>query len=206
MSARIAATVMFCTLTFGAGLIAQEVERSSGLCFRARPRPRCQRFFVTSAGAYVTPSARRGETPFRGIVDWGFMSNSGRRHAFGVSWFVSFDKDEFATGPVLRYRRWLAGERSLEVALGTPVTSEQLQRGSLLALVKYNPVRWGGIGLRPELVRIRSFTCGTTCTARTAYAGRVYAGVEVGEVAGMTLSLGGGLSVLLLALALAGSD
>ena len=206
MSPRISATVMFCTLAFGAGLIAQEVERPSGLCFRARPRPRCQAFFITNAGTYVTPSARSGETPFRGIIDWGFMSNSGPGHAFGVSWFVSLDKDEWAMGPVLRYRRWLAGERSLEVALATPVSRGQIQPGSVLALVKYNPVRWGGVGLRPELIRARSFTCGTTCTERTVYSGRVYAGIEVGEVAGLSLSIGGGVGVLLLALALAGSD
>lgn len=205
MRSVIAAAVF--TATCSVALPAQDAERSSGLCYRPRPRPRCHAFLLTNAGAYVTPTATNGDSRFRGVVDWGFMVNSGPRNAVGLSWFVSLDKDDFTSGPVIRYRRWLDAERSLEIALATPVTNDQIKPGSVLALVKYNPVHWAGVALRPEFVRSQTFACFPGgCAYSTANVGRLYAGVEVGEVAGLTLSLGAGVSALLLALALAGSD
>jgi len=187
------------TATFCAALSAQ--------CYRPRPLPRCHVFLLTNAGAYVTPTATEGETRFRGVVDWGFMVNSGPKNAYGVSWFVSLDKDDFTSGPVIRYRRWLDAERSVEIALATPVTNDQIKPGSVLAVVKYNPVHWAGVALRPEIVRSRTFTCPPGgCAYGTETVARVYAGVELGEVAGLTLSLGGGAVAVLVALALAGSN
>jgi hypothetical protein len=178
-------------------------------CFHAHPKPACSVFFLTNAGAYI--GRPEGRTSFRGTVDWGVMVNTSPRNAFGASWFVTLDEeDDFSTGPVARYRRWFGEGRSLDVAVGTPVAADQIKPGSILASVKYSPVQWFGVALRPEAVRRTTYECvdaGCTATApHTATSGRAYVGVEFGWVPGLVLSIGGGLLAGLAALALAGSD
>jgi len=153
-----------------ASVFAQAPGRdAANPCFRARPAPECSVFFITNAGGYFKPGRSTGGTPFRAIVDWGVMVNTSPRHAIGGSWFVTLDEDDFSTGPTVRYRRWFEGGRSLDVSLGTPVAGGQLKAGSILGLVKYNPVHWFGVGLRPEYLRRSAFTCGpSTCTEYTA--------------------------------------
>jgi len=192
-----AALVVILLAAQPAPTVAQGSPSEAGRrCFRARPAPECSAFFVTNAGLYVTPGTERWESPWRGVVDWGLMANTSSGHAIGGSWFVALDQDDFTTGPVLRYRRWLEGERSLDLAVGTPVAgNRQLQAGSLLGMVKYNPVHWFGFGVRPEYVRRLRFRCGpSTCTESTEASGRVYGGVEFGSVPGLALSLGSGLA------------
>lgn len=186
----------------------QTSDREAGRpCYRAQPAPECSVFFITNAGGYVNPGASRGGTPFRAIVDWGVMVNATPRNAIGASWFVTFDEDDFTTGPVIRYRRWFARDRSLDVGLGTVVAGGQLKAGSILGTVKYSPVHWFGVGVRPEYLRRTAVTCDVSaCTQYVASSARVYGGVEFGWVPGLALSLGGGAAVGLLAIALAGSN
>ena len=73
------------TATFSVALPAQDAERSSGLCYRPRPRPRCHAFLLTNAGAYVTPTATNGETRFRGVVDWSEVAGLTLSLGTGVS-------------------------------------------------------------------------------------------------------------------------
>ena len=179
-------------------------------CFYARPTPACSVFFLTNAGAYI--GGTEGGISFRGTVDWGVMVNTSPRNAFGGSWFVTLDEeDEFTTGAVARYRRWLGQGRSLDVAVGTPVAGgSNLKPGSILGSVKYNPVHWFGVALRPEVVLHTITACVdvncTTVTSHTATTGRVYGGVEFGWVPGLALSIGGGLLAGLAAVAYAGSN
>ena len=188
-------------------VLAQAPHRAAdNACFRARPAPECSVFFITNAGGYFKPGRTDGGS-VRAIVDWGVMANAGPHHAIGGSWFVSLDSDDFTTGPVVRYRRWFAGDRSLDVALGTVVAGGQLKAGSLLGLVKYNPVHWFGVAVRPEYLRRSAFTCGSsTCTEYTATSARIYGGVEFGWIPGLALSLGGGVALGLLVIALSGVD
>jgi len=186
------------------GQTQDQTRSADNPCFHARPAPACSAFFLTNAGAYIGNGGRAS-------VDWGFMANTSRRNAFGASWFVSLDEDELSTGPVARYRRWFDNDRSLDLAVGTPVyTSENLKPGSILASVKYNPVHWFGVALRPEMVRRTVYECvDASCTAqttRTASSGRVFFGVEFGWTPGLVLSIGGGLALGLAFLAYAGSD
>lgn len=191
-------------------VLAQNPDRAAdNLCFRARPAPECSVFFITNAGGYIKPGQTNGGAPLRAIVDWGVMVNTSPHHAIGGSWFVTVDEDDFSTGPVLRYRRWFARDRSLDVAVGTAVAGSggpsQLKAGSILGLVKYSPVHWFGVGVRPEYVRRSVFTCPGTCTENTATSVRVYGGVEFGSVPGLALSLGAGAALGLLVIALAGA-
>jgi hypothetical protein len=188
-------------------VLAQAPRRAAdNPCFRARPAPECSVFFITNAGGYIRPGRTNAGSPLRAIVDWGVMVNGSPRHAIGGSWFVTLDQEDFTTGPVVRYRRWFERDRSLDVALGTAVAGGQLKAGSILGLVKYNPVHWLGVGVRPEYLRRSAFNCGPlTCTEYTATSVRVYGGVEFGWFPGLVLSFSGGVALLVLVAAYAGS-
>jgi len=191
-----------------AGVLPQAPSRGpENLCYRARPAPECRVFFITNAGGYINPGAYRGGTPFRAILDWGVMVNASPRNAIGASWFVSLDEDDFTTGPVVRYRRWFPRDRSLDLGLGTVVAGGQLKAGSILGIVKYSPVHWFGVGLRPEYLRRTAITCGVSaCTEYDTSSARVYGGVEFGWVPGLALSVGSGAVLGLLVIALSGSN
>lgn len=176
-------------------------------CYLARPLPTCRTVLLTNAGGYlnlVRPT--NGESRLRGIVDWGLIVNTGRHDAVGASWFLMLDEDEFSTGPVLRYRRWFSAHRSLDLGVGTPVSTGDLLPGSVLGMIKYNPEDWAGFALRPELARQRVYDCAAVCTEHTSTSARVYAGAEVGWYPGLTLSVGGGIAIGLLIILLAGAD
>ena len=182
---------------------AQAQPRSAGgFCVRAAPAPDCSVFVLTNAGGYLKTKRYDHSSPWRAIIDWGVMVNVGRRAAIGGSWFLSLDNDEsLSTGPALRYRRWFGHARSLDLAVGTPIASdEHVQAGSIFALVKYNPVSWFGVAVRPEYLR-HMVSAPVGYPDVTEGSGRISAGVEVGERTGAVLSIGAvvvvGLVVLL---------
>jgi len=196
---------LFVLPLLGSGLVAQ--GDSAGVCYRARPLPRCRVVVLTNAGGYVTPMRTfDGGTSFRAIVDWGLIVNTSPRDAVGASGFLMLDEDELSLGAAVRYRRWLSTRRSIDVSVGTPISDGDLRRGSVLGMVKYNPDHWVGFALRPEYVRRQEFTCNPGCVERTVSRGRVYGGVELGWYPGLGVSLGGGVFVALLAIALASLD
>ena len=187
---------------------AQAQPRSTGgFCARAHPAPDCSVFVLTNAGGYLTTKRYDHSSPWRAIIDWGVMVNVGRRSAIGGSWFVSGDNDEsFSTGPALRYRRWFDHARSLDLAVGTPIASDNnLQAGSIFTLIKYNPVSWFGVAVRPEYLRhVVSAPVGYPDV--TEDSGRISAGVEVGERTGAVLSVCAVVVGGILALLYAASD
>ena len=90
---------------------------------------------------------------------------------------------------------------SLDLAVGTPIASDNnLQAGSIFALIKYNPASWFGVAVRPEYLR-HMVSAPVGYPDVTEGSGRISAGVEVGERTGAVLSIGAvvvvGLVVLL---------
>ena len=154
-----------------------------------RPLPDCKTFFLPNAGLYFSITNKYAyETRWRGVVEPGVMVNITKHDAIGGSWFFIADDDGFTTGPAIRYRRWFARERSLDVAVGTPVSSsEEVQAGSIYGLIKYNPVHWFGVAVRPEYVRRPEYS-DSSGTYSTGSSGRVYAGVEFSGMPGLALS------------------
>ena len=175
--------------------IPPQLRSSSGLSFHARPGPDCKTFLLTNAGGYIRLGSSNGGGLLRGIADWGAMVNVTPRNAVGGSWFVTADEDEFTTGPSLRYRRWFEGSGSLDLSVGTPLANSggDVEAGSVFGLVKYNPVHWFGLAVRPEYVRRTVLNCIETCTEHTSSSGRVYAGAEFGWDPGLYLTLGAGI-------------
>jgi hypothetical protein len=132
-----------------------------------------------------------GAPSARAVVDWGIMVPAGGNAAIGVSFFAIGDRDGFAGGPALRYRRWLGPQASLDVAVGASVvasvSNNNPKTGSLYGLVKWSPVRWFGIAARPELLR-RIASCGPSGCSYGSQA-QLSVGVEFSGVPGLVLSL-----------------
>ena len=188
------AGVLACSV---ASVAADEPVPDHGLCFRCRAYPECRAFFITNSGLYYQLGARAGATPARAIVDWGAMVNLSPRNAIGASWFISAAENELSTGPVLRWRQWLGTTQSIDVAIGTPIAGGNLLRpGSVLGLVKYNPVYWLGVAARPELARFHDeYVCDEAgCRALSGTKTRLSLGAEVGELPGFLLGTAAGVT------------
>jgi hypothetical protein len=186
-----------------AAVAAQEpvpVQSPDQLCFRAGPLSECRAFFLTNFGPYVQLDAFDFDQ-IRVAVDWGAMLNVSSNNAVGGSWFVFGQGGEnFSTGPVLRWRRWFGPVQSLDVAVGTPLYSgdrESFDLGSVLGLVKYNPVHWFGVAARPELIRSNVYNCteaGCPPPVRRTRP-RLYLGSEFGGMSGLGLGVAAGVTV-----------
>lgn len=86
--------------------------KHAGLCWRARPAPRCSWFLVTEFGV----SSHTGLT-----VAYGAMANIAPESAVGGAVTFSEDGSFRRTGLSARYRRWLDPHVALESGAG-PVT------------------------------------------------------------------------------------
>ena len=181
-------TSMVCSVAEAAAQEPVTVQSADSPTLRARPYPECRVFFVTNSGLYFRVAGGLGGAPMRGtFLDWGAMVNLSPKNAIGGSWFVTLDEDGASTGPVLRWRHWLGPIQSLDFGVGTViVSSESARKGSVLGLVKYNPVHWFGIAARPELVRYNDYVY-----EPTGYRGvsgtkaRLYMGAEIGGKPGL---------------------
>ena len=145
-------------------------------------------------GVPVEYATRREVAP-RILADWGVVVPIDGRNAVGASLVVSLDEDHFFIGMFARYRRTLGGSRSVEVALGVPISNSADHRAGPLGLIKFNPWRRVGIGLRPELDRQVDYT-GTPANPRIRTNLRVSAGVEVGGLPGAISSVAAGIAVV----------
>jgi len=184
------------------------------MCHRARPKPGCAAFILTNFGSYVMlGTAASGNTPLRAVVDWGLMANVSARNAIGASVFVSADRDGYGFGPALRYRRWIGGSASVEVAVGAPLAiggdSYKMETGSVFGLVKWSPNHWFAVAARPDLIHGLVFVgCGPTSCPGDEVQSRVRLslGVEIGWVPGLAATPLGLLAMLFAAVASGGSN
>ena len=202
MRAPIVLAVALVVLTPVAGAQDSTLATPAPICLRARPKPACSGFVLTNAGAYVVFGSGSGGAAPRAVLDYGLMVNRSPRTAIGGSVFASVDRDGFAIGPAVRYRRWLTPRTSIEVALGKPVAGDyRFRSGAVFGLVKWSPSHWFAIAARPELVRRP--TCGATCVYRTQ--GRVSLGMEAGGAPGVVITAGAGAGLLVFLLILGGA-
>ena len=139
------------------------------------------------------------------------MINTSRRSAFGATLFFGGDDDGYRLGIKPRYRRWLSGTTSLELAAGVllagtdtvflgsdPITSHSVHQRfpSFTGSVNLNAADWLGVGVQIESVRGTQLTStydpgtGTTTTQKrdlTDVTG--YVGVKLASYAGAIASI-----------------
>jgi hypothetical protein len=173
--------IVFCTL-LSRPVAAQEVVSPGTLCWHARPIEHCRAMILTNFGGYLVSGPASGPGA---VADWGVLVNVSARAALGASLFASQTRYGFLLGPAVRYRRWLGPNQSIDFALGTPLFSSDGDAAlAPYGLVKYNPVHWAGLAVRPEW-------------RRGSYNGQTYsfvisAGVELGWVPGFAMTLASG--------------
>lgn len=143
-------------------------------CWRARPRPPCEGFFLTDFGLEVpvastrrtdAPGVRGGQGPdfgIRGVWTFGFMGTAGR-HSHGAT--LSFLLDEMIGESLSytlewRYRNWLSRSAAVDAAIGYK-RAPMWQNGAGLVpargmtmLVALTPNRWIGVSARMDLMRV----------------------------------------------------
>lgn len=200
--------VVFTLLALAA---APATAQDKAFCFQAKPKPACAAFSLTNGGAAFVIGVRTnsGETPLRGIVDWGAMVNVSTRDAVGGSVLASLDEAGLGIGPAVRYRRWLTQQASFDLAIALPVLTTEddgrLRPGSILGLVRWNPVSWFGVAVRPELLQRRVLVGPGCCEYGTESAGRVSVGLEAGEWPGVVVSSAAGVALVVVILLVVGA-
>ncbi len=132
---------------------AQLPRSNCSTCWYPEPKKSCDVIILTEVGVYALGMAN-DENGFRGVQDFGLLVNIGEHEAVGGSFFLSTEKGGISFGPELRYRHWLGNKQSIDLAV-TYLCASQATHGtvSLSGLVKWNPVPWFGIALRPEMFR-----------------------------------------------------
>lgn len=143
-------------------------------CWRARPRPPCDGFFLTDfafemplastrrADAPNVAEGRRPDIPMRAVWTFGFMGTKGR-HSHGGA--VSLTSEEIGRASLpftaeWRYRNWLGTSAAVDAAIGyksAPMwkngTGLVPARGMTM-MVGFTPNRWVGVSARVDLMRV----------------------------------------------------
>jgi len=183
-------------LAFAASAAAQVSPTDSlprPFCFRGRPKPRCDSFWVTEFS--VTP--RMNGNPSGGggpnyyyTWDVGAMKNAGARTALGGAAFLGGEDDGVRFGLTVRYRRWITSTTAFDLSPGVLVTGGDNKRAPRfpaftgMAGLMYRDLV--GVTMRVELVP------DTAGTVETAW----YGGVRFASYPGIVMSIVGPLIVL----------
>ncbi len=134
-------------------------------CFRGRPKPHCDRFWITEISGFLVVNA---PAPYLISGEVGYMYNRDARHAFGLS--VRGAAHEGASaGLLFRYRRWLGAgsevarqrghEQSIDIAIGTILEGSwgvrEIESPSPISEVAYNYADLFSVASRVEFLRYR---------------------------------------------------
>ena len=172
-------------------------EQPTHGCFRGRPSPPCNNFWLTEAGvaARLAGNQPYGSSP---LFTWelGWMHNHGTRSALGIAAFGQAGGDLPAAGIRPRLRLWMNPTVSLDVAPG-------------IALVGGAPGFSGHVGLNlgdyaaatVHVVALRPRTYDTNRSTRTA----VFVGGRLGSVPGTVVGVGGPVALVIAFLIACGS-
>jgi hypothetical protein len=103
---------------------------------------------LTEAGIHVTTAPGHA----RLITTVGMLGKTGSSDAVGLAMFLSGD-EHLAYGFEARYRHWFGPHHFIDAGVGVPVYVENEGLAGIKSpymMVKWSPVDWFGIALRPE--------------------------------------------------------
>jgi len=165
-------------------------------CFRGRPRPQCDFFWLTEFGVAAPISSNPYHTSQGALFTWEFggMVNGGRRHAFGVAAFgqaALWGSSDFAAGGIRpRVRLWTSDVISFDIAPGIVVLSSggtpSFSGQAALNFADYAGLTMHVVTLRPSQYDVDRSTRVT-----------VFTGGRLGSVPGTILGVGGPAVVLI---------
>ncbi len=138
----------------GALLAASPATLAGQICFRGRPEPTCSGFTVLEFTGAVRVNDKPGPTDQSGAFFYwsaGYLHNIAERAALGGAFKLTADSDGHRFGPVLRYRRWLDRNTSLDFAPGIFLGGEdnfvELDLPSPTADLAFNYGDWFGLAM-----------------------------------------------------------
>jgi len=167
-------------------------ESSTHWCFRGRPKPRCDVFWLTEFGAALPLSSNPNGVSRGALFTWelGGMVNRGTRHAFGVAAFsqaILGGSDEPGSGAAVgirpRLRFWMSHTTSIDIAPGVVVAgagAPGFSGHAGLSLADYAGLTLHVVALRPDQFDVDR-------RVRVA----VFAGGRLASVPGTIVGVGG---------------
>jgi len=171
-------------------------ESTTHWCFRGRPKPQCDVFWLTEFGVAAPISFNPNGVSGGALFTWelGGMVNRGTRHAFGVAAFsqaILWGTDQTGQGAAVgirpRLRFWTSQTTSIDIAPGIVVAGSGAPGFSGhagLNFADYAGLTMHVVALRPEQFDVDRST-------RVA----VFAGGRLASVPGTILGVGGPLAV-----------
>jgi hypothetical protein len=200
-----AVAIALCALVYSPVLPAQEQSVSpTHWCFRGRPKPQCDVFWLTEFGAAAPISSNSAGASQGALFTWelGGMVNRGTRHAFGVAAFSQAilwgsDQNGAAVGVRPRLRFWMGHTTSIDIAPGIVVAGSGAPGFSGhagLSFADYAGLTMHVVALRPDQFDVDRST-------RVA----VFAGGRLASVPGTVVGVGGPAAVLVGFLIVCGS-
>jgi len=106
---------------------------------------------LTEVGIHLTSVGEGG----RGLATNGLLIKTGTADAVGIALAYSLDQEQ-GSGTEIRYRHWFNRDQYIDAGIGFPngrASSGFEWAASPSLLVKWNPVEWFGLALRPEYRR-----------------------------------------------------
>jgi hypothetical protein len=197
--------IVLCALVRSPPLPAQEpsvapstggAESTTHWCFRGRPKPRCDVFWLTEFGVAAPISSNPNGASRGSLFTWelGGMVNRGTRHALGVAafsqavlWGSGQVGDGAAVGIRPRVRFWTSNTTSIDIAPGIVVAGSGAPGFSGhagLNLADYAGLTMHVVALRPDQFDVDQST-------RVA----VFAGGRLASAPGTIVGIGGPLAV-----------
>lgn len=199
--------VALCGVTIAGGVAAQAspVRPAAGGCFRGAPADRCSWFLLTESGVHyrltdLIPGDER--VLFSGSL--GLMVNTPGGAAWGGEAFAGLEGD-LRGGLALRWRRWLGGRSSLDVAAGVHLLGNAsggaVRAGSPMVQARYTLGDLLGASARLDVLAIRNGCPEAICFSRGSWTSeRLYVGGELGSSLGLGAMVLAGLAVSAFAL------
>jgi len=163
-------------------------------CFRGKPSPQCQSFWITEIGLGFRLNNQQYDQygTARLYVDFGYMKNVSPRDAWGGTLFASTEDERAQMGLRLRYRRWLSSKSALDLSPGLLlIGGGNIDYPGFIGSASLSLWDWIVFSLQIEMVKQRggwySFTGWEPASAsRTSY----YAGVSLGSYGGIAGTVG----------------
>ncbi len=128
---------------------------------------------LTEVGIHLASAGNGG----RGLATNGLLIKTGTADAVGVALAYTVDQEQ-GSAPEIRYRHWFNRDQYFDLGIGFP--NRKASTGfewsaSPSLLLKWNPVEWFGLAIRPEYRR--------TVKGTTRYEGgqRIYSLTEEGK-------------------------
>lgn len=191
-----AALTLLPLLTAPTNLAAQSrpaaAQSTGGSCFRGRPLPRCDSFWLTEFGfgwrVVESDAVPEDRESWLYSAEIGHMWNTSETRALGGTIFADFSDDATRLGLRPRGRLWLGGGTSAELAPFVVLVTNDDRYPDVApgggAVASLNVMDYGALTLQADVLRLSS-TAGET-GAETS----IHAGVRAGSWAGMVGAVG----------------